>query len=215
MATSKLALYNLALGHLNERKIGSLSENREPRRVLDDFWDQVVAECIAEGFWNFAIRAVEMTNAPSISPSFGYNYGFTHPDDWVRTVQISDEETFRFPLFDYRDENGYWFANSTPLYARYISNGASYGLDLSKWPANFTAWVAFKLAEYACGRVAGKADLLQGPQGIIKRGGRAKLKAKSTDAMDEAPARPPMGTWGRSRVGSGRLSQPGGDRYDD
>ena len=36
MANDQLSLYNNALTVLGERKIASLTENREPRRVLDD-----------------------------------------------------------------------------------------------------------------------------------------------------------------------------------
>jgi hypothetical protein len=39
MSASKLKLYNDALGILGERRLASLTENREPRRVLDEVWD--------------------------------------------------------------------------------------------------------------------------------------------------------------------------------
>ena len=35
MAASKLSIYNQALGHLGERRLATLSEPREPRRVLE------------------------------------------------------------------------------------------------------------------------------------------------------------------------------------
>ena len=44
--TDKLTVYNETLGLLGERKLASLTEQREPRRVLDGFWDQTVAYCL-------------------------------------------------------------------------------------------------------------------------------------------------------------------------
>jgi hypothetical protein len=37
-SVSQLFIYNEALGHLGERRLANLSENREPRRVLDSYW---------------------------------------------------------------------------------------------------------------------------------------------------------------------------------
>lgn len=214
--TDKLSLYNLALGHLRQRRLGSLSDANEPRRVLDDFYPQVVAECLAEGLWKFMTRSVRIDASASITPSFGWAYAFAIPDDWVRTIQISDGETFDPPLLDYVEEAGYWYANSTPLFVRLVSNDTSYGMDLSLWPANFTGFVAFYLAEYSCGRITGSDDLLKGEQGIIRRTYKAKIRAKATDAMNDPPGQPPMGTWARSRRGAFRgLPAPGGTGNDD
>lgn len=213
--TTKLAVYNLALGHLGERKLASLNENRESKRVLDDFWDQVVAECLAEGLWNFACRTVMLNNDASVEPAFGLAYAFSKPDDWVRTVEISEYEMFTWPLEDYRDEGGYWYAGVTPLYVRFVSNGISFGLDLSLWPANYTGWTALRLAEMSCSRITGARDALQGADGITRRAGKAKLKAKSTDAMNEPSRRPPAGAWSRARRGLASTPMPGGDLYDD
>ncbi len=64
MAADKYAIYNMALAHLQERKLARLSngnlENREPKRVLDDFWDQEVAFCLERHFWNFIYRTVQL-----------------------------------------------------------------------------------------------------------------------------------------------------------
>ncbi len=212
--TSKLAVYNLALGHLKERSLASLSENREPRRVLDSFWAQVTEECLAAGAWNHAMRSVALTPSSSVVPAFGYDYAFTIPDDWVRTVHVSDEPQFRRALADYRDEGGYWLASAAVLYVRYISNGAQFGSDLSRWTPNYTAYVAFKLAEYSCGRIADKEELLAGPSGIVKRGNKAKAQAKLIDALDESPPTMQRGSWVRSRT-AGLSDMPGGDRFDD
>lgn len=216
MAGDRLQIYNLALGHLGERRLATLAENREPRRVLDDLWDQTKNECLEEALWNFMIRASSIDASTSVVPSFGFSYAFRIPDDWVRTVMISTVETFAVPLLDYMEETGYWYANWTPIFVRFISNDAAYGNDLSRWTANFCKYMSYQLAQYGCKRITGADTMLQGPEGITKRLHKAKIKAKSNDAMNQPPGEMPAGTWVRSRRGAFRgIPLPGGSGYDD
>jgi hypothetical protein len=50
---------------------------------------------LAKGMWNFAIRSVELHEDEDVEPLFGYQYAFSKPDDWVRTVSINNEATFQ------------------------------------------------------------------------------------------------------------------------
>lgn len=214
--TDKLKVYNLALFHLHERRLGSLTENREPRRVLDDIWDHVVQLCLEEAQWNFMLRAVQIDASSTVTPGFGWTYAFTIPDDWLRTTIVSSVETFSPPLLDFSEESGYWYSNITPLFVKYQSNDPLYGLDLGSWTACFTAYVAYQLAEYAAGKLTGKAELIEGANGISRRLKHARIKAKSNDAMNTGPQEMPTGTWVRSRRGFQRgVPMPGGDMFDD
>ena len=57
--TDRLSLYNDALLLCGERALTSLSEDREPRRLLDQIWNSGgVNVCLAEGQWFFAMRAL-------------------------------------------------------------------------------------------------------------------------------------------------------------
>lgn len=193
--TSKLEIYNLALGHLGERKVSSLTEAREPRRVLDDFYDAVMAYCLERGFWNWAVRTVEQASSDSYDPPFGQQYAFEKPTDWVRTYTISANESLTPPLLDVVDEGGLWYSNADPLYIRYLSNGTTWGMDLSLWSASFTEYVALRLACRACKRITGNMP----NEDLLREEKRSLAIAKSKDAMDEAPGFPPTGTWAASR----------------
>jgi hypothetical protein len=70
-------------------------------------------------------------------------------DRSLRTTRVCADEFFNVPLEDYEEENGIYYAAITPFYLSYVSNDASYGGDLSRWPPNFV--------EYAK-HVAGRAD---------------------------------------------------------
>lgn len=194
---SKLGLYNSALLVLGERKLASLSEAREPRRALDDAWDDAVAYCLEAGFWNFAMRAVQTDHSASFTPAFGYTYAFTKPEDFIRTFALGSTETFDPPLLTVVDEPGYWYANVDPLYVKYVSNDAAYGMDLSLWSESFSEYVSLRLANKTSKRITGKfAD-----DDLKKEEKRALAQARSKDAMDEPVGFPPRGTWVTSRLG--------------
>lgn len=206
---SKLALYSAALRHIGERKLASLSENREPRRVLDDCYDQVVAECLEAGQWNFAMRTVQVDSSASLTPAFGYAYGFDKPEDWVRTAGISSSELFHPTLLRFLDETDYWMADVDPIFVRFVSNDTEFGMDLGRWPPGFTRFVELSLAAAICERLtqnASKGEILRRDAKIAER------KAKSTDAMNGATPRfMPRGTWVLSRFGGVGAR---GRRYD-
>lgn len=211
--TDKLTQYNLALGHLREGRIASLKEAREPRRVLDTYFDQVTAECLEAGFWKFIKRSVSIDASSTVEPAFGFLCAFKIPGDWIRTVQISAEDTFTNPLLQVKEEAGYWFANVTPLYVSYNSNDPMYGLDLGAWPASFAKYHALELASQGCSRITGSEKLLEGPEGILRRLKLAKKDSLAKDAMNDPPGFAPTGSWVKARRGfMGSRGGPSGGR---
>lgn len=198
---SKLSVYNGALRELGERKLSSLSENREPRRVLDSAWDDdAIKTCLAAGLWNFATNSIQIDYSPSIEPDFGFQRAFTKPTNWVRTVAVCEDEFFNVPLLQYDDEGAYWYSDLDTLYIKYIDSGTSFGLDYSKWPPNFTRYVEFFLAARVCNSLTQS----QSQKDTLERDAEIWLvKAKSTDAMDEPTKFLPQGSWVRARRGNG------------
>lgn len=194
---SKLSIYNGALTDLGSRKIQTLGENRESRRVLDSYWDQdFIGSVLAEALWKFAIRTVQLESSSSIEPSFGYRCAYEKPTDWVRTSALSLDEYLRIPLLEYRDEAGFWFCDSDLIYVSFVSNDVAYGGDLSNWPANVGRYASLRLAHQACKRIT---DSTTDKESLERDMVLALRKARSTDAMDQ-PERPlPPGSWSRAR----------------
>lgn len=199
---SKLSVYNAALEVLGERKLASLSENRAPKRRLDSVWDDGgVKACLEQGFWNFAMADSEITHSPSVNPAYGFLYAFDKPTDWCRTFMVSADETYSVQLLEFEDQAAYWWANCDPLYVRYVSNDASYGMDLSLWTESFTRYVAHYFAWRICKSTTGSnTDKDQ----IEKEANKLLVRAKSTDAMNETTRFPERGTWSTSRLGNTR-----------
>lgn len=199
--TVKLAVYNEALRVLGSRRLGSLTEEREPRRVMEDIWgsdNRVVLDALEEADWNFATRTVFMSYSTSVEPDFGFPRAYEKPDDLMRLTSLSPDDRFRNVLRaeQYADEAGYWFTDFDELYAKYVSSDDLYGLDDAKWTQAFRKYIAGCLAYEACERITNSTNK-QNQAAFMKEQG---LKgAKSRDAMDEGTKRLPQGSWSSAR----------------
>src|SRR5260221_1483015 len=99
--TDQHSLYNGALRVLGQRKLAALTEESEPRHLLDDVWGEgAVDACLEEGLWNFAIRTARLDYSPSIEPDFGFSRAFDKPTDWIRTAGMAADGYFRVRLTD-------------------------------------------------------------------------------------------------------------------
>jgi hypothetical protein len=203
--TTRLTLYNDALLLVGERSLASLTEEGEPRRLLDVVWDHNgVDACLEEAQWEFAMRTVRIDYDPGIEPDYGYTRAYDKPDDWILTSAFCSDEFFRVPILRYVDEAGYWFSDYDSVYVRYVSNDASYGGDLSKWPRSFTEFVAAHFASKIILTLSSdeaKLNLFlnpQNPQHSIR--GRALLNAKSRCAMASPTQMSVTGSWSNART---------------
>lgn len=206
--TSRITLYNGALRLLGERLLASLAENREPRRMLDASWDDnVVQRALEAGQWNFATRGMMYDYSPSVEPEFGYQRAFNKPDDFVRTVAVCQDEYFRVPLTQYSDEAGYWFSDLDTLFIKYVSNGATYGGDMSRWPQSFVKYVeALLAADIAMPLKQNK----QARDDMLQIGERLLIEAKSQNAMADPAKFLPTSSWVNARAGGwGRINRTG------
>jgi hypothetical protein len=197
--TTQLFIYNEALGHLGERALNSLTEPREPRRVLDSYWSDVVGYTLQQAYWRFAIRTVQQDASTTLVPAFGWNFAFPYPTDWVKTRIISTSPQLDPPLLQAKIENDIVYANATPLYHSYVSNDPQYGMNIGAWPEFFVDYVGLRLARYACLRLTNDKEL---KAGLTKEEDKARRVAKAETALDDPPGLPPVPFWARARRGA-------------
>ena len=201
MSTTRLELYNDALTSLGERTLASLTENREPRRLLDVVWDAgAVDYCLELGQWNFAMRSVKLEYSPSVEPPWGYNRAFDKPTDYIRTCGVCSDEFFRTPLLGYVDEANYWFASLDVIYVRYVSNDDEYGLDMNKWPKTFDKVVSSHLAAEIAWKLTQSEKRVAAANALLDK---RLTRARSNDAMNQPTEIPAPGRWVTSRGRSG------------
>lgn len=198
MAT-KLGIFQGALDDLGEVSTDDTGEKIEAVQTLARRYDRVVADCLSAGSWNFAMETIQADADTGITPSFGYSEVFAKPSDWVRTIAVSGDQYFTFPLTQYFDDANFWSADNTPIYVRYVSNDTGLGLELTRWPAAFTRFVELELAERSCATIT---DSESKREEIAKRRDKARRNALAQDALNEPQPRfPPPGSWTQSRSG--------------
>jgi hypothetical protein len=214
MTTSRLQIYNDALLYVGERSLASLTENREPRYLLDQVWNNDgVQGCLEEGQWFFAMRAAKIGYDTDITPEFGYANAFPKPTDWVRTCGLCSDEFFREPLLRYNDEAGYWNADLNTIYVRYVSNSVDFGMNLDLWPRSFAEFVAAHFAMKVVMKISGDDAMFKRTMALRER---LKLLARSKSAMAEPTQVMPSGNWSRSRIrGYNRSGRDGGNTSGD
>lgn len=217
--TTRLQIYNGALLLCGDRQLANLSENREPRHLLDLVWnDSGVRGCLEQAQWHFAMRATRLDYEPSIEPEWGYTRAFTKPTDWVATSGVFSDERMRTPLTSYADEVGYWFADVDEIFVKYVSDDAAYGSDLSRWPTTFTDYVKAYFASKIVHKLPGgqsRIEAILGADGTGQKTGilaGALLIAKNKAAMALPATFPTRGTWAQARrAGASRLRRDGGN----
>lgn len=208
MSATRLSIYNDALLLAGERALTSLTENVESRRLLDQVWNQNgVDHCLEEGQWHFAMRTIQLDYDPSIEPDFGYHRAFDKPSDWLLTSGLCSDEFFRVPLLRYTDEAGYWYSDLDTIYVRYVSNDASYGADLSKWPRSFAEFVS---AHFATKIVLKVSNDEQRVAQVMKIRERMKKDAKNRAAMALPTSFAAQGNWTKARIRGASRSDGGG-----
>ncbi len=195
---TQLTIYNGALMLLDERSLATITDNVETRRKLDSVWDRGGVDfCLEQGQWNFAMNSAELDASTSLSTDFGYANVFEKPDNIIRVCAVCSDEYFKMPLLQYRDETGYFYADIDPIYVRYVSNHADYGLDYTLWPETFNRYVeayfAWMIAPSS--KKTGQFEIM-----------KMYLKnARSNDAMVDPTKFLPQGMWNSVRGGgSGR-----------
>ena len=205
---SQLDVYNSCLMYCGERSLSSLTEDREPRRMLDQVWASGGAvRCLEEAQWLFAMRAVQIDYDPDLTPDFGYAYAFTKPDDWVITSAVCQDEFFRVPLNQYSDEVGYWYSDLDPIYVKYVSSDSDYGMNLGKWPNTFSEFVALHFASRIIFKLSESQEKFKE---IMAWRQKALITAKNKAAMANPASFPARGNWSRART-RGNQRRDGGN----
>jgi hypothetical protein len=196
---TKLSVYNEALLALKTRRLAALTDNRSERRDLDAVYEETLDWMLERGLWNFATKAQEWSPSDDAESAFGYQYVYEKPDDYMRLVDISDNERYRPTLSDFAEEGGFFFADANPIWVRYVSTDPSAGRDPGMWKPAFARAFALELAwragPHICSLSAGDKQMLQ------KEKKAALIEAKSADAVNQPQAQLPTGRLVRSRGG--------------
>lgn len=88
MPVTEVQLVNMALHRLGVERISSLSDNNKRAVVMNDLYPLVRDELLESGFWNFAMKRVELVKDVT-APDFGWKASYALPSDYIRMYNIS------------------------------------------------------------------------------------------------------------------------------
>lgn len=192
----RLEIYKGALRLLGPTELAALTDDRPERHRLDDAWRPAVDFLLTKGMWNFSIRAQELQQDEDVEPLFGYQYAFSKPDDWLRTVSISLTAQYEEGFEQYEDETSYWYADIDPMYVRFVSSDEAYGWNVGAWRQPFAKALEAYLA-FECGLPISDD---RGNRNDLYNLFKARLAdAKTLDAIDERVRTKPTGRLVRAR----------------
>ena len=144
MALDKLGIYNNALQLIGERKLSSISENREPRRLLDSAYNfGAVNYCIEIVKPSFSRKTIKLTSSTT-SASHDLDNVFDLPDDWISTVDVYSDSRLDQPISRYINEDRTIACEYDTIFVRYASSDNAEAF--TKWSPSFAHVVSTYLA---------------------------------------------------------------------
>lgn len=198
MTVSKLALYNDALLLVGERQLSSLSEDHEPRYLLDSAWDLGATDYCLTAVKPVSQRTTVKLNTPATSSAHGLDSVHTLPSDCVALVGVYLDEKLDQPITRFIQEGSTIACEFATVYVRYVTNGN----DVSTYDVIFAEVVSAYLARKVVGKIA--------PDEVARV--EAAFQTAIKIALDVESQREPLV---RSRAASGTLSADWINIYND
>ena len=191
MSTSTVVT-NMALRKIGVTRIRNLStDNSRAGRTARDVYDDVRRALLGKHSWNFAMRRAQLT-ASATSPTFGWDYAYPLPDDFVRMVSAhptdSDDALVPYRLENQSSDDRVLLTQSNQIYIRYVFDLQ----DVAIMPSYFRDVFAFQMAR----ELAAALNLPLTNIDLSDRAFRKELaNAKTIDGQEDWPERMAEGSW--------------------
>ncbi|MEQ8195159.1 MAG: hypothetical protein RIB59_11800, partial [Rhodospirillales bacterium] len=140
--------------------------------------------------WNFATKRVQLAQLTD-KPNFGFDHAYALPSGWLRTVSVHDNDE-GLGTVDYRIEGTRLYTDVDRVFLRYIARI----LDPNDMPPDFQEALAALLAWEMAIPVAQSNTL---SELMRQRFERTARRARSVDAIEDAPERLAPGSWATER----------------
>ena len=192
---SETDIANVALRLVGGTRITSLTQATPNANAVNDIYTEI-RDNMLEFPWNFATQRVEFARL-STTPSFGYDYAYALPADWLYTISIHDNDG-GYGTIDYREEQ---VANQKVIATDHSSVYLTYvkrETDPNLMPASFRVALESALARNLAITIA-NSNVLEDQ--LAARAEKDLARAKSVDALSSFPEPRPRGSWASSRNG--------------
>lgn len=189
---SETSIANQALVFLGAKRITSLSDQSKNANVLDDLFDEVRDQVLAKHSWNFATKRAEL-GRDATDPAFDFQYRYTLPANWIRTISVHPDEAGRTPLY-HKEAGGFIEASSEQVFLRYVARIEDANMMIPPFRRAFSA----ALARDASIAITDSRTMFESMKELAEEELQA---AKSQDALGGSPETRPAGSWVTARFG--------------
>ena len=144
MAVDKLALYNNALTLIGQRTLTGLTEDREPRHLLDAAYDLgAIAYCLEVVQPVFARKTVTL-NSVTASAQHDLDNVYTLPSDYISIFKVYSDPKLDQEISRYIIEGNTLACEYSTIYLRYVSDDSV--TVFTYWSQSFANVVSAYLA---------------------------------------------------------------------
>jgi len=179
MAT-EVSICSNALLRLGAAPINSFDEadpegsNIQRARLCSNLWPTVRQAVLRSHTWNCATKRV-LLSPDTTPPAFGFAYRFGYPSDWLRTLQIGEDENCA-PR--YRSESRYLLCDETALPLIYIFDNTVPGT----YDSTLIGALELAMAAALAYPVTKSTEVEQTKQGELRQ---AMQLARTVDGQDD------------------------------
>lgn len=189
MATSKVAIANLALQKLGAKRIESLTQDHPNARSINACFDLMRDKLLRMYDWSFAIKRDSIAATADVV-EWGDWSAYTKPGDFIRLL-LDDESGY---ATDFKIEGDYILsANSAPLEIRYIARIE----DPNKYDSAFIDALAALIAFQTCEEITGSTSKQDRARADMKD---AVDEARRTGAIEKPAQEFPEDPWVEARL---------------
>lgn len=197
---SVIQIANRALTKLGSNRITSLSDDVKAARSISSCFEDLRDDEMRMSRWQFAMKRVTLA-ALADAPTFGYQYQYALPADFLRLDMINDQypsavmdNYINTEVLDYTIEGNNILTDiDAPLKLRYIARIE----DPNEWDVNFREMLASRIAAEICEDLTQSDTKKQAAWNDYKR---AKTNAIRIGAIEKPPSVPPDNSWVISRI---------------
>jgi hypothetical protein len=187
---------NIALRRIGAARISSLTQDSTKEAVAArDLYDEARRDLLNLHNWNFAIKRESLT-ASATSPTFGWDYTYPLPYDFIRMVSVhphdDDNAAIEYRLEFQSGDDRVLLTNSNQIYIRFVFDME----DCNVMSAAFRDTLAWRLARDLAQALAKSTSAAEAADQNYRR---VLSRAKSIDGVEDFPEKMADGDWITSR----------------
>lgn len=190
MATSEVAVCNLALQKLGAARISSLSDDSTSARECNACYEHIRDTELRRHNWNFA-RSRETLAPSAVEPEFDYDYAFPVPTDFLclRPPAVNELD---WQIENHEGQTCILTNDGDTLEIVYTMKVT----DTTKFDDCFTEMVACRMADHMCEKLTQSS--VKGEK-AMKDYALARRDARRANAFENVSAEPPEDPWVAAR----------------